>query len=70
MLNGTVKWFSNEKGYGFVIAEDGKEYFAHFTKIVMDGFKTLSQGQKVTFDIVEGEKGPQADAITPVQTGE
>jgi len=63
---GTVKWFSNEKGYGFVIAEDGKEYFAHFTKIAMDGFKTLSQGQQVTFNIVEGEKGPQADAITPV----
>jgi len=65
-LTGTVKWFSNEKGYGFITAADGKEYFAHFSKIVMDGFKTLNKDQAVTFSVVEGDKGPQADAISPV----
>jgi CspA family cold shock protein len=60
---GTVKWFSNEKSYGFITAEDGKDIFVHFSAIQMEGFKTLSAGQRVTFEVTTGAKGPQASDV-------
>ena len=66
MATGTVKWFNDAKGYGFITPDDGGEdLFAHFSAIKMDGFKTLKQGQRVTFDLKEGERGKQADNIKP-----
>lgn len=64
-MQGTVKWFNADKGFGFITTEDGNDVFAHFSQINIEGFKTLNEGQKVTFDIVEGEKGPQAENIMP-----
>ena len=61
---GTVKWFNEQKGFGFITGEDGKDVFAHFSQINLDGYKTLEEGQKVSFDIAEGPKGPQAENIT------
>jgi len=66
-MNGTVKWFNAEKGFGFITGEDGKDVFAHFSQINSDGFKTLEEGQNVTFKVVEGAKGPQAENITVVR---
>ena len=60
MAQGTVKWFNESKGYGFITVDDGKDVFVHYSAIKGDGFKTLNEGQKVSFDIVNGEKGPQA----------
>ena len=60
MVNGKVKWFSNQKGYGFIQLDDGEDIFVHFSAIQADGFKTLAQGQEVEFEISEGPKGPQA----------
>jgi len=60
MKKGTVKWFNNQKGYGFITVEGGEDVFVHFSAIQDEGFKTLEEGQKVQFDIVEGERGPQA----------
>jgi CspA family cold shock protein len=60
MLKGTVKWFDAKKGYGFIQGEDGKDIFVHFSHIVVQGFKSLNQGQKVTFEITEGPRGVQA----------
>ena len=60
MYQGTVKWFSNEKGYGFIEADDGEDVFVHFTGVVGEGFKTLDEGQSVSFEIIEGNRGPQA----------
>ena len=57
---GTVKWFNAEKGYGFITGEDGKDVFVHFSAIQSEGFKTLDEGQKVTYDLVEGNRGMQA----------
>lgn len=65
MNKGTVKWFNGTKGYGFITGEDEKDYFVHFSAINMDGFKTLDEGQAVTFDIEDGQKGPQATNVTP-----
>ena len=65
-MNGTVKWFNEEKGFGFITAEDGKEVFAHFSEIQKDGFKKLSEGEEVTFEVTKGEKGPQASNIKSV----
>lgn len=61
MLNGTVKWFNDEKGYGFITADDGTDVFVHYTAIKEEGKrKTLNEGQHVQFDVVDGPKGPQA----------
>lgn len=60
MEKGTVKWFNPEKGYGFIARESGDDVFVHFSAIEMDGFKSLEQGEEVTFEIVQGPKGPQA----------
>ena len=65
-MNGTVKWFNEEKGFGFITAEDGKEVFAHFSEIQKDGFKKLTEGEEVTFDVTNGAKGPQASNIKSV----
>lgn len=64
MRNGTVKWFDNKKGYGFISPEDGtQDVFVHFSSIQMDGYKTLNEGQAVTFESEMGQKGPQAVAV-------
>ncbi len=63
-MNGTVKWFNAEKGFGFITGEDGNDVFAHFSQINSGGFKTLEEGQKVSYDVVKGPKGPQAENIT------
>ena len=60
MAQGTVKWLNESKGYGFITADEGKDVFVHYSAILGDGFKTLAEGQKVSFEIVNGEKGPQA----------
>lgn len=64
MANGTVKWFNADKGFGFITSEDGQDLFAHFSAIQSDGFKSLDEGQKVEFDVEEGQRGPQAVNIT------
>lgn len=63
-MTGTVKWFNSEKGFGFITTEEGKDVFAHFSQINKEGFKTLEEGQKVSFDVVDGAKGPQAENIS------
>lgn len=60
MNNGTVKWFNAEKGFGFIEQENGGDVFVHFSGIASDGYKTLEEGQKVTFEITEGQRGDQA----------
>ncbi len=64
MNKGTVKWFNNQKGYGFISDENGKDVFVHFSGLNMEGYKTLEEGAAVEFDIVTGEKGPQAVNVT------
>ena len=66
MAQGTVKWFSNEKGYGFIEREDGDDLFVHYSEIPMDGYKTLVLGQSVEFENTEGDKGLQASTVKPV----
>jgi len=63
MERGKVKWFNENKGYGFIEREDGDDVFVHFSAIQGDGFKTLTEGQEVEFEIVDGEKGPQAKNV-------
>jgi CspA family cold shock protein len=63
---GTVKWFNEAKGYGFISQEGGPDVFAHFSAIQGDGFKTLKEGQKVEFTVTQGQKGPQAENIVPL----
>ena len=65
-MTGTVKWFNSEKGFGFITTEEGNDVFAHFSQINKDGYKTLEEGEKVSFDIVDGAKGPQAANITVI----
>ncbi|MCF8566404.1 cold-shock protein [Alicyclobacillus tolerans] len=64
MVQGTVKWFNSEKGYGFIQVEGGNDVFVHYTAILGEGFRTLEEGQRVEFDIVEGQRGPQAANVT------
>lgn len=60
MITGTVKWFDDDKGFGFIEQEDGEDAFAHYSEIAGEGYKSLTEGQEVTFDIEEGAKGPKA----------
>ncbi|WP_322907374.1 cold-shock protein [Paenibacillus campi] len=64
MQQGTVKWFNAEKGFGFIEIEGGNDVFVHFSAIQGDGFKTLDEGQRVEFSVVEGNRGPQAENVT------
>ena len=64
-VTGTVKWFNETKGYGFIAQEDGPDVFVHFSAIQGDGFKTLTDGQKVEFTVTDGQKGPQAENVNP-----
>jgi CspA family cold shock protein len=66
VAQGTVKWFSNEKGYGFIEREGGEDVFVHFSAISGEGYKTLTEGQRVEFDVVEGQKGLQASNVQPI----
>jgi cold shock protein len=66
MAKGTVKWFSKEKGYGFITPEEGKDVFVHHSEIQGEGFKMLDEGQAVEFEVVDGEKGPQAKNVVKV----
>ena len=67
MATGTVKWFNDSKGFGFITPDDGgKDLFAHHSSIQMDGYKSLQEAQKVSFDVVDGQKGPAAANIKPV----
>ena len=63
MNKGTVKWFNAEKGYGFITGEDGKDVFVHFSAIQGEGFKTLDENQRVTFDVTQSDRGPQASNV-------
>ena len=63
MPQGTVKWFNAEKGYGFVQQDEGQDVFVHYSQIQTDGFRTLDEGQRVEFDVSQGQKGPQADNL-------
>lgn len=64
MSTGTVKWFNNQKGYGFISDSEGNDVFVHYSGLNMDGFKSLEEGQEVEFDVTEGAKGPQAVNVT------
>jgi len=66
-LRGTVKWFSDEKGFGFISREGGEDVFVHFSGIAGDGFRSLAEGQAVEFEVTQGKKGPQATNVKPVQ---
>lgn len=63
-MKGTVKWFNNQKGYGFISDESGKDVLVHYSGLNMEGFKSLEEGQEVEFDVTEGAKGPQAVNVT------
>ena len=65
-LRGTVKWFSDQKGFGFITPENGDDVFVHFSGITGNGYKSLSEGQAVEFDVTQGQKGPQATNVRPV----
>ena len=60
MKTGTVKWFNAKKGFGFISDEEGNDVFVHFSALIMDGFKVLEEGERVSYEVVQGEKGPQA----------
>jgi cold shock protein len=66
-MQGKVKWFNAEKGYGFIESEGGGDVFVHFSAIQSEGFKTLEEGQSVEFDVVEGNRGPQAAKVVPLR---
>lgn len=63
-MKGTVKWFNAKKGFGFISDEDGNDVFVHFSALQMDGFKVLDEGDEVEFEVIDGEKGPQAANVT------
>ncbi|MBO5259541.1 MAG: cold-shock protein [Agathobacter sp.] len=67
MNKGTVKWFNNQKGYGFITGEDGNDVFVHYSGLEMEGFKSLEEGASVEYEITEGAKGPQATSVKVVQ---
>ena len=67
MAKGTVKWFNNQKGYGFITDEEGKDVFVHFSGLNMEGFKTLEENQAVEFEVSEGAKGPQATNVKVIK---
>jgi CspA family cold shock protein len=66
VAQGTVKWFNNEKGYGFIAVDGGQDVFVHYTAIQADGYRSLDEGQRVEFEVAQGPKGPQADAVRVV----
>ena len=66
MAQGTVKWFNPDKGYGFIAVDNGRDVFVHYTAIQMDGYRTLEEGQRVEFDIMQSDRGPQAEAVRAV----
>jgi CspA family cold shock protein len=66
MAEGTVKWFSNKKGYGFIQQEDGNDLFVHHSEINMSGFKTLAEGEQVTFEVEDSDRGPKAKNVEKV----
>lgn len=66
MAQGTVKWFKNEKGYGFIAQDGGNDVFVHYSVIQSDGFKTLAEGDRVEFEVIEGEKGPKAQNVRKI----
>ncbi len=63
MVNGTVKWFDEKKGYGFITVDGGKDAFVHFSAIQGNGFRTLAEGQRVELEVTQGQKGPQAEQV-------
>lgn len=65
-MQGTVKWFNEAKGYGFITPDEGNDVFVHFSAILGEGFKTLEEGQRVEFEVVQGEKGPQAANVEKI----
>jgi CspA family cold shock protein len=65
MSDGRVKWFNAKKGYGFIATSDGRDVFVHYSSIAGKGYKNLSEGDPVSFDVVEGEKGPRAENVVP-----
>ncbi|MET3575190.1 cold-shock protein [Bhargavaea ullalensis] len=67
MYQGKVKWFNNDKGYGFIEMSDGEDVFVHYTGIMGDGFKTLDEGQTVSFEVIEGNRGPQAANVVKLE---
>ena len=66
MATGTVKWFNAEKGYGFIAVDGGADVFVHYTAIQADGYKSLDEGQRVEFEVTQGQKGPQADQVRAI----
>jgi CspA family cold shock protein len=66
MAEGTVKWFNSRKGYGFIATTEGNDVFVHYSSITSEGYKNLEEGDTVTFDIVQGEKGPRAENVVPL----
>ena len=66
IMKGTVKWFNNQKGYGFISDAEGHDVFVHYSGLNMEGFKTLEEGQEVEYEVTEGAKGPQAVNVTPL----
>ncbi len=68
-VQGTIKWFNNSKGYGFIGRDDGQDVFVHYSAIAGEGYRTLKEGDRVEFEVVPGPKGPQAANVVPIQTG-
>jgi CspA family cold shock protein len=66
MVKGTVKWFNESKGFGFITKEDGGDVFVHYSAIQGNGFKTITEGQAVSFEVVDGPKGPKAENVTKI----
>ncbi|GAA1508181.1 cold-shock protein [Sphaerisporangium siamense] len=66
MAQGTVKWFNADKGYGFIAVDGGKDVFVHYSAILAEGYRSLEQGQRVEFEITQGQKGPQAESVRTV----